>query len=195
VEEVLHWAKVQGRDDLTVVDVGTGSGAIALSLASEGPFSRVLGSDSSQDALAVAEANVRAVGLESRVELRHGSLFEVLEAAEAFDVVVSNPPYVAESEAIELEPEIEAWEPHGALFGGVDGMATITDIVKGARRHLRPGGLLALEVGATQASRVLAAFEAAGGYTDARVRRDLAGRERVVLAQAGPASHGRNGRG
>jgi release factor glutamine methyltransferase len=196
VEEVLRWARIQGREDLSAVDLGTGSGAIALSLATEGPFSIVVATDSSEDALAVAVANTRAVGLDARVQLRHGSLFEALGPGEAFDVVVSNPPYVADSEAGELDPEVGVWEPGGALFGGADGTTVLTEIVAGAGPHLRAGGLLALEVGSTQAPLVLAAIEATGGYEDACVRRDLTGRDRVILARAGGVPRGApNGRG
>lgn len=183
VDEVLAWARARGRDDLTAVDLGTGSGAIALSLAHEGPFARVVATDTSADALAVAAENARSAGLEERVDLRLGSLFEPLKEGERFDVVVSNPPYVAEAEAPDLEPEVGVWEPHAALFGGPDGLRVLRAVVEGAGAFLRPGGLLALEIGAEQSGPVVAAVETRGGYDDVRVRRDLAGRPRVVLAR------------
>jgi release factor glutamine methyltransferase len=183
VDEVLAWAAARGDAGLTAVDLGTGSGAIALSLVGEGPFARVVATDASEEALAVAAINARAAGLEERVELRHGSLFEPLSEGERFDVVVSNPPYVAEAEAATLEPEVAVWEPSGALFGGPDGLAVLRAIVAGAALFLHGGGLLALEVGVTQAGQVVAAVEEAGGYDDVRVRRDLAGRQRVVMAR------------
>lgn len=190
VEEVLAWAAARQRDDLTAVDLGTGSGAIALSLLHEGPFARVVGTDASEDALAVAALNARSTGLEERLELRHGSLFAPLGHGERFDAVVSNPPYVAESEAAALEPEVGVWEPAAALFGGPDGLSVLRAIVGGAGEFIRPGGLLALEVGDQQAGMVMAAVEGAGGYDDVSVRRDLAGRQRVVLARrtAAPAT-------
>jgi release factor glutamine methyltransferase len=183
VEEVLAWAAGRGRGELTAVDLGTGSGAIALSLLTEGPFARVVATDASEEALAVAALNARAAGVEGRVELRHGSLFGPLGDGERFDVVVSNPPYVAEAEAPALEPEVGVWEPAGALFGGPDGLAVVRAMVAGAAPFLHGGGLLALEVGASQAGQVVAAVEAAGAYDDVRVRRDLAGRQRVVMAR------------
>jgi len=183
VEEVLAWAAARSRDDLTAVDLGTGSGAIALSLLHEGPFVRVVATDASEDALAVAALNARTAGLEERLELRRGSLFEPLGRGERFDVVVSNPPYVAEAEASGLEPEVGVWEPAQALFGGVDGLEVLRAIVGGAGPCLRPGGLLALEVGAGQAGLVVTAVEGGGEYDDVSVRRDLAGRQRVVLAR------------
>lgn len=189
VDEVLAWAAAQGREGLTALDLGVGSGAIALSLLSEGPFPRVVGTDASADALEVAGGNARDLGLQDRLELRQGPLFGPLASGERFDVVVSNPPYVAETEAATLEPEVGVWEPPDALFAGPDGLAVLRALVAGVGAHVVAGGLLALEVGAGQAGLVAAEIEAAGGYGELRVRRDLAGRERVVLARraGGPA--------
>jgi release factor glutamine methyltransferase len=106
-----------------------------------------------------------------------------VSTGERFDVVVSNPPYVAEAEAATLEPEVGVWEPSGALFAGPDGLAVLRALVADGAAHVTDGGLLALEVGAGQAGLVVAAIETAGGWDDVRVRRDLAGRERVVLAR------------
>jgi len=188
VEEVLGWAAARGRPELSALDVGTGSGAIALSLAVEGPFSRVVATDASAEALEVAGENAREAGVADVVELRRGSLFEAVGTEEAFDVVVSNPPYVAETEVASLEPEVGAWEPRGALLGGPDGLAVIRAVVAGAGRHVVSGGLLALEMGAGQAASVVEAVESTGTYDDVRVRRDLAGRERVLLARRAPTA-------
>ena len=117
------------------------------------------------------------------MEFRCGSLFDVIEGGEQFDVVVSNPPYVAEHERAALQPEVVTWEPSEALFGGPDGLDVIRLIVSGAGDRIRPGGLLALEVGAEQSTAVVADVEATGDFVDVRVRRDLAGRQRVVLAE------------
>ncbi|MGD8320278.1 MAG: peptide chain release factor N(5)-glutamine methyltransferase [Gemmatimonadota bacterium] len=193
VDEVLMWAQGSARESLSALDVGTGSGAIALSLLREGPFGRVVATDPSDDALDVARANARAAGIEGRVELRKGALFEPLGADETFDVVVSNPPYVAESEASDLEPEVGVWEPKEALFGGPDGMTVLRGLIRGAGRHLVPGGLLALEMGAGQAGAVKAAVEEESDYDDVRVRRDLAGRQRVVLARRAGSGAGNDG--
>jgi release factor glutamine methyltransferase len=189
VDEVLTWAAAQGRNDMSAADIGTGSGAIALSLAHEGPFGRVVATDVSEDALDVARGNGVALGLGDRVDFRAGPLFSALADGEIFVVLVSNPPYVAEAEAETLEPEVSDWEPGQALFGGPDGLAIIRELVGGAGARLRPGGLLALEVGAGQAGLVVAEVETIGGYDDVRVRRDLTGRQRVILARwAGPGS-------
>ena len=183
VDEVLGWAAASGHPELSALDVGVGSGAIALSLLLEGPFPRVVATDASPEALAVTGENARALELQDRLDLREGSLFTAVAAGETFDVVVSNPPYVAEAEAATLEPEVRVWEPPGALFGGPDGLAVLRSLVAEGGAHVMPGGLLALEVGAGQAGLVVAELEAAGGYDEVRVRRDLAGRERVVLAR------------
>lgn len=190
VEVVLSWA--EGRAGLSALDVGTGSGAIALSLAAEGPFARVVGTDPSAAALDFAARNREAAGLDSRLELREGRLFEALGAEETFDVVVSNPPYVAESDRDGLQAEVVDWEPPEALFAGEDGLAVLRQLARSAPRALRPGGLLALEVGDGQADRVVGLLEEAAAYADTTVHRDLAGRNRIVSAvkAAGPAAKG-----
>jgi len=183
VDTVLRWAIANGRGELTALDLGTGSGAIALSLLREGPFGRVVATDASREALEVAGENALRAGLLDGIDLRCGSLYESLKEGESFDVVVSNPPYVAESEAAGLEPEVGVWEPRLALMGGSDGLEVIRKIVDGSALWIRPGGLLALEVGAGQPDAVVASVEATGAYDEVRVRRDLAGRRRVVLGR------------
>jgi release factor glutamine methyltransferase len=184
VEEVLDWARARAPEGgLDALDIGTGSGAIALSLAAEGPFRRVVATDVSAAALEVAARNRAAAGLDERVELREGADFAPLADDERFDVVVSNPPYVAEGERPGLEPEVLDWEPEGALFAGPDGLDVIRRIVAGAPARLREGGLLALEIGAGQAGAVEGLLERMEGWDSVTVRADLTGRERVVLAE------------
>ncbi|CAN5782400.1 peptide chain release factor N(5)-glutamine methyltransferase [soil metagenome] len=182
VGTVLEWATSRGAVR-RALDIGTGSGAIALSLAQEGPFERVLATDVSADALAVAAENTRRTELGDVVELRHGALFEPLLPGEMFSAIVSNPPYVAEQERPGLAPEVRDHEPAGALFAGDDGLAVIGAIVDGAGAWLEPGGLLALEIGAAQADAVLARIRAAGMYEKQRLVNDLAGRPRIVVAE------------
>jgi len=186
LDEVLEWARGLGVAGLEALDVGTGSGAIALSLLREGPFSRVVATDVSDAALTVARRNSESTGLWEGVEFRSGSFFDPVADDEIFDLVVSNPPYVAEAEALALQPEVRDWEPGQALFGGPDGLAAIRTIVAEAGLHLKPGGMLALEVGLGQSGPVVALLESTGDYTDVRVRRDLTGRERVVLSRRAP---------
>lgn len=186
VDEVLAWAGPADGKPRTALDVGTGSGAIALSLVAEGPFARVVATDTAAEALALARENARRCGASGSVEFREGPLFEPVAAGERFDVVVSNPPYVADRDAGALEPEVGRWEPAVALFAGPDGLGVLRGLVDGAPERLAPRGLLALEVGLHQAGPVVAMIEARGAYDEVRVRRDLAGRERVVLATRAP---------
>jgi len=179
VEAVLTWS--EGREGLTALDIGTGSGAIALSLLQEGPFAFCVGTDPSGEALEFATRNRESLGLTSRLELRLGSVLGPVDG-ERFDVVVSNPPYVAETARAELQPEVVDWEPHAALFAGDDGLDLLREIVPAAAGVLREGGLLALEVGDGQAEAVLTLVEAVGLYGDARIHDDLAGKRRIVTA-------------
>jgi release factor glutamine methyltransferase len=170
---------------LTGLDLGTGSGAIALSLLREGPFERVVATDVSPDALAVARDNSVRAGLDARLELRCGSLWDSVGDEERFDVVVSNPPYVADAAREGMQPEVRDWEPAVALFGGAAGTSLLDVIVDGARKHLHDDGLLALEVGMEQAESVAERARTSGGFAWSRVVQDYTGRDRIVLAGTG----------
>ncbi|HXG75679.1 MAG TPA: peptide chain release factor N(5)-glutamine methyltransferase [Gaiellaceae bacterium] len=161
-----------GAEEPRVLDVGTGSGAIALALADEHAGARVTGLDSSPDALALAAENVARTGLE--VELLRRDLFAGLPAG-PWDLVVSNPPYVTAEELALLEPEVREWEPRGALVGE----GATEAVARAALDVLRPGGALVLEVAEGTA---LAVAELLGvlGYAEVRITADLAGRDRVV---------------
>jgi release factor glutamine methyltransferase len=165
-----------------VADVGTGSGAIALALASEGSFDRVVATDVAADALAVARRNAGFLRPEAqrRLEFRAGDLLAPL-AGERLDVLVSNPPYIAFTETQALPAAVRDWEPPQALLSPEDGLAHTRRLVAGAPVLLCRGGLLALEVDARRASRV-SDMVASAGFADVTVRRDLAGRDRFVLA-------------
>jgi release factor glutamine methyltransferase len=186
-EEVVGWALDEvrrvGRGDLVVADLGTGSGAIALSLARELPGATVWATDVSEDALDVARANVAGLGVWAgpRVQMVMGEWWDALpaELRGDFDLVVSNPPYVADGE--DLPAEVDGWEPHHALRAGPDGLDAFRVIVGGAGEWLRPGGLLAVEIAPSQASAVLH-LAARAGAARREVRRDIHGRERALLA-------------
>lgn len=160
-----------------VADLGTGSGAVALALASERPGWRVIATDVSQEALTVARANASALGLRG-VEFRRGDWYAGL-AAEALDLIASNPPYVAADDPAMLAL---AHEPRGALTPGTDALACLRTLAGGAPQHLRPGGWLLLEHGATQAAEVRAELVLAG-LRHVRSHRDLAGHERITEGQ------------
>ena len=167
-------ALLDGVAEPTVLDVGTGSGAIALALADEHPGVRVTAIDSSEDALALARENVEAHGFGERIELVHADAASGLPGG-PYDLVVSNPPYVLEEELPGLAPEVVSWEPRGAL---VDRGQTEL-VARQARAVLVAGGRLVLETHWAGAPAV-AALLAGLGYTDVETTRDLAGRERVV---------------
>lgn len=166
------------------VDVGTGSGAIALAFACEGAFARVIGTDLSPGALEVARANQErcAGGLRSPVEFRLGDLLAPVQGERA-EVVASNPPYISMAERDALPTSVRDWEPCEALFAGDEGMAVIDRIARDAAGVLVPGGLLALEVDERRARRARLSVVATGSYAAADVELDLAGRERFVLAR------------
>ncbi|GAC1516529.1 MAG: peptide chain release factor N(5)-glutamine methyltransferase [Gemmatimonadaceae bacterium] len=182
VELVLSSTRAVRRG--TAIDVGTGSGAIALSLASEGTFDHVIGTDLSSDALFVARCNgerMRGV-LSASVEWRAGEGLSPVRHEQA-RVVVSNPPYIALGECTTLPRGVRDWEPPVALFGGTDGMSVITSIVTGAADVLEGDGLLALEVDARRALEAAELVASDGRYVDVMVALDLTGRERFVLAR------------
>lgn len=163
--------------DARVLDLGTGSGAIALALADERPDLQVSASDASEAALVLARENARRLGLP--VAFFHSDLFDAVSAE--FEAILSNPPYVREADRGQLAPEILRHEPSDALFAGPDGLAVIRRLVAGAGK--RPTvRLLALEIGAGQA-RAVAELMMEAGFPDVRAERDLAGVERVVVGE------------
>ena len=167
---------VAGAAAPAMLDVGTGSGAIALALASELPEARVTACDVSEDALAVARANGERLGID--VEWVASDLFAGL-GERRFDLVVSNPPYVAEGELAGLAPEVRDWEPRGATVAGKTGLEVIERLAAKTRVALEPGGAVVLEVGAGQAGAAGQLLEEAG-ITGIGCERDHAGIERIV---------------
>ncbi len=173
-------ARGPGREAaFSALDLGTGSGAIVLALAMERPRAELTATDLSTAALAVARKNAEALGLAERVRFLPGDGFAPV-AGERFDVIVSNPPYVAEALASGLAPELRH-EPALALFAPGDGTALLRRISAEAAAHLRPGGLLALELAPAQAGDVTQCL-AAAGFAEIAEHRDLAGRVRAVSA-------------
>jgi release factor glutamine methyltransferase len=177
------WSGAQG--EFIVVDLGTGSGALAISLAAELPDAEVWATDADADALAVARANAAGhAGAATRIRLVEGDWFEALpeQLRGHVRVVVSNPPYVAMHEVDDLPTEVVAFEPHRALVSGPTGMEAIERIITDAPGWLASTGSLVVEIAPHQAD---AATKLAGdrGFRAARVQRDLAGRERVLVAR------------
>jgi release factor glutamine methyltransferase len=180
VQEVLDWGA--GREGFSVLDLGTGTGVIALSLALEGSFDTVVATDVSSVALELARENAEANGI-ATVDFREGDLFAPLHAGERFDIIVSNPPYVEAGTRQDLQPEVRDWEPSLALFAGEEGLDVIESITEGVGRFLKKGGLLALEVGAGQTEVVRDRIASIDEFSKTRIRRDLAGRPRFVIAE------------
>ncbi len=166
--------------DARVLEIGTGSGAVALAIARERPRARITATDVSPAALKVAEQNARELGMEGQIEFAEGSLFGPVVGRE-FDLVVSNPPYLAESERSELAPEL-AHEPDVALFAGPDGLAVLRELAAGVPAFLAPGGGFAVELAPDQAPTV-AHWLREAGLGDVVTHRDLAARPRVVSAR------------
>jgi release factor glutamine methyltransferase len=178
-ELLVERALALGPAEARAADLGTGSGAVALALARERPRWRLLATDVSAPALAVARANAAALGA-GNVEFRRGSWFEPL-AAERFELLLSNPPYVAADDPV-LEEDGLRREPRLALTPGGDALAHLRILARGAAAHLTPGGWLLLEHGATQGAAVRGELEAAG-LAHVRSHHDLAGHERMTEGQ------------
>jgi release factor glutamine methyltransferase len=168
-------ARLEGLAGPRVLDVGVGSGAIALAIAEEHPSAHVLAVDRSRDALALAEENLARAGVNGRVRFRQSDLLAGIVGR--FDLVVSNPPYVAPDEFATLQPEIRLYEPREALVGVGVGEA----VARGARSVLTPGGWLLLECGDGQTDGLAAELDRLG-YANVTTTRDLAGRKRIVEA-------------
>jgi release factor glutamine methyltransferase len=173
-----------------IVDIGTGSGAVAIALARALPRARLLATDSSAAALEVARLNAAGCGVEERVEWASGAGLGPLAGRgleETVDALVSNPPYIPTAEIARLPEEVRDHEPLEALDGGPDGLAVLRVLVLEAPRYLRPGGVLAVEVAATgdQAKAVAALIAAEGAYASPAIVCDHTGAERVVIAKKG----------
>lgn len=181
VDAVLDWLKVRALPAPRVLDLGTGSGAIAIAIARARLEARVVATDASLDALAVAGRNAARNGVAARIALLAGCWFQPLRRLDAFDVVVSNPPYVTTAEIGALAPEVREHDPRLALDGGPDGLAPYRAICAEAPLRLRSPGLLALEVAGTRAAEV-AALARDAGFETTCIRADYAGWPRVVLA-------------
>lgn len=173
------------RSVRTVADIGTGSGAIALSLAFERDFDKVIGTDISRGALGVAKRNAKllASGLKSPVEFLHGAFLAPLVGRYEVDAIVSNPPYITYTEGQSLPRSVRDWEPAVALVCADDGLAVTRNIVAQAPGVLTSGGILALEVDTRRAGSVAEMVAVDGRYIEIEVLLDLAGRERFVFAK------------
>jgi release factor glutamine methyltransferase len=167
-------------DAISILDIGTGSGCIAVSLAARFPSASVTATDISAAALVVASRNIDKHGV--NVEVLHGSLFEPVKNRR-FDLIVSNPPYIPTEDIAGLEPEVRDFDPFGALDGGADGLEVYRILIPAAYMHLNSSGWLLLEIGNGQATDVIRLFNESGGYSEPLTALDPSGIERVVAAQ------------
>ena len=182
VEAVLAYARNNGNHALTIADIGTGSGCIAVALASHLPNATVYATDVSREALRVADENVRRHGMEERVHLLHGDLFQALDGP--VDVLASNPPYLSSDEATDLPPDVQH-EPSVALDGGSDGMDVLRRLIAGARQYLNPRGLLAFEIDPRRLDAVESLVGQAFPDDEVGIVRDHADLDRVVTVRVG----------
>jgi len=184
LETVLEQVKplTTHHSPLTIIDLCTGSGCIAVALAKKVDGAEVYATDSSAEALAVARGNAARHGVEKKIRFLQGDLLQVIPDSLRVDVLVSNPPYIASGELAGLPREIRDFEPVQALVAGEDGLKVIRRIVSDASRFLLPDGILALELGAGQRA-VVEPLCAAHGLQLTKVVRDLQGHERVIVAR------------
>ena len=166
-----------------ILDIGTGSGAIALSLARELPEAEIVALDLSSEALKVAQANARSCDLVGRIGFICGDSLRAVPDGERFDAIVSNPPYIACADIEKLEPEIKNFEPRLALDGGSDGLDFYRAWIPHMHCYLKANSFVALEIGAMQGQAVTELFISQGMYGDVRIIKDYANKQRVVLAQ------------
>lgn len=174
--------KGPGRDDLTILDMGTGSGNIAVATAIEFPASSVIAIDISSGAIAVARENIISHGLSDRIRLVQSDLFAGLEPEKTgkFDYILSNPPYIKSCEIDKLMPEVRDHEPRSALDGGVSGLDFYERIIGESCSMLKREGFLIMEIGSDQAEAVIQLIENRGGYEVPHVRPDYSGRDRII---------------
>ena len=168
-----------------VLDLGTGSGAIALAIAAEWPSAVVTATDVSRGALAIARRNAESLDLADRVRFLEGEWFEPVGREERFEVVISNPPYISERERASLPREVRDYEPDLSLFSGENGLTALWAIVETAPAYLEEDGLLALELAEARAVEVLSWFREGDSWRSAEVVKDLGGRPRVLVARRG----------
>ncbi len=167
------------KSEVSLIDVGTGSGCIAIALAKELPNAEIHATDISPDALEIAEANAARNQMQSRIHFHDTDLLRGIER-DAFDFVVSNPPYVSDSEEDQVQLEVRKFEPRNAVFAGQTGLEVIERLIPQAQRALTPGGWLVLEISGTIAGGVRALLK---GWTDVKISNDLQGIPRIARAR------------
>lgn len=182
VENAIDIIKGSGKDQVSVLDIGTGSGAIAVSIAKYCPAAHVTATDISQSAVNTAGNNARKHGVADRISFKTGDIFSPVDRSPGFDVIVSNPPYIKSEELGLLQPEISKYEPIRALDGGPDGLAYYRKIISLAHEYLSGEGHLLLESGAGQADDIIEIFGISGIFKSIKRSKDHSGIDRVIIA-------------
>jgi len=181
VEEALNICRKIDSSEIKILDIGTGSGAIAIALASEITVAKIVATDISPEALNMAQKNAAALGLKEKIDFRQGNLFKPVDGF--FDIIVSNPPYIAAEEYEKLPAGVKNYEPQDALLAGKSGLEFYEKLIYQAVAFLKKNGWLLLEIGAKQEAGVRKIMEAAGFYDNIEMCRDYAGLPRVIKAR------------
>jgi release factor glutamine methyltransferase len=166
-----------------ILDVGTGSGAVAVSLAGELPDADVWAGDISEEALEIAKANARKHGVEERIHFIKSDIFSALDPLQRFNVIISNPPYIPSEDVDALQPEVSRYEPRTALDGGEGGLFFIKKLILEAKEFLKPGGWLIMEMGPFQTAKAMEIVEKSRYYPEKKVVKDYSRCDRVVMAR------------
>jgi release factor glutamine methyltransferase len=181
VEEALNLCRKMDSSEIKILDIGTGSGAIALALAAEITGAKVVATDISEAAVNLAKKNAAALGLKEKIDFRHGNLFEPVNGF--FDIIICNPPYISAREYEKLPTGVKDYEPQEALWAGKSGLEFYEKLIYQAAAFLQKNGWLLLEIGAKQEAGVRGIMEASGCYDSIEMRRDYAGLPRVIKAR------------
>ena len=185
VEETLRLIEAEGWREPRIAEVGTGCGAMAISIVRSMPSARVVATDKSWDALCLARENAMIQSVAPSISFVCGDLLSFVRpgADGAFDLVISNPPYVRRGDIEGLQPEIRDFEPREAIDGGDDGLDFHRDLLQGISSCLRKGGWLVLEIGADQGPTACNLAEQVGGFIKSQIIRDYSGKDRVLISQ------------
>ncbi|NIQ39821.1 MAG: peptide chain release factor N(5)-glutamine methyltransferase [Proteobacteria bacterium] len=185
VEEALRLIALEEWKNPLILEVGTGCGAVAISIAKSFHSARVVATEISWQALGLARENARAQSVTSQILFVLGDLLSFVKVAEkgTFDLIMSNPPYIREIDIDKLQPEIRDFEPREAINGGGDGLDFCRQLLVDAPQYLKDGGRLVLEIGADQGKDILSLSEQIGGFKDPRIVPDYSGKSRVLIAQ------------
>lgn len=182
IEEALDVYRNFTSLPVRILDIGTGSGAIAIALAKEIPGAKVVATDISIAALNLAQKNAATLGLKEKIDFRQGNLFEPVDGF--FNIIVSNPPYIAANDYEELPACVKAFEPREALFAGESGLEFYEKLIYQADGYLQKNGWLLLEIGAKQEAGIRGIIEGSGFYDRIEMRKDYAGLPRVIKARS-----------